>query len=167
MKGKVYGQKESALRIRLVGQAPIAATVYELERLRCNLCGKIFEAEAPEERGEKKYNESRGDEDPGRRSAADKKPGSRKRLHYFLFSPPHHSGCCIQRRFFDIAVSRSPGALRRACVRDFGCGCDRHTPRTEHVQQIKPVSCCGGTASELAISGVGAWVYTAPSEIIR
>ena len=74
LKGKVYGQKEPALRIRLVGQAPIAATVYELERLRCNLCGKIFEAEAPEERGEKKYNESRGDEDPGRRSAAEKKP---------------------------------------------------------------------------------------------
>ena len=74
LKGKVYGQKEPALRIRLVGQAPIAATVYELERLRCNLCGEIFEAEAPEERGEKKYNESRGDEDPGRRSAAEKKP---------------------------------------------------------------------------------------------
>ena len=71
MKGKVYGQKEPALRIRLVGQAPIAATAYELERLRC---GEIFEAEAPEERGEKKYNESRGDEDPGRRSAAEKKP---------------------------------------------------------------------------------------------
>ena len=58
LKGKVYGQKEPALRIRLVGQAPIAATVYELERLRCNLCGKIFEAEAPESVGEKKYNES-------------------------------------------------------------------------------------------------------------
>ena len=58
LKGKVYGQKEPALRIRLVGQAPIAATVYELERLRCNLCGEIFEAEAPESVGEKKYNES-------------------------------------------------------------------------------------------------------------
>ena len=95
-------------------------------------------------------------------------PGPRKRLHYFLFSPPHHSGCCIQRRFFDIAVSRSPGAVRRACIRDFGCGCpflagcsvnrqddDRHTRRTEHVQQIKPVSCCGGSASQL--SDFGAW----------
>ena len=58
LKGKVYEQKEPALRIRVVGQAPIAATVYELERLRCNLCGDVFEAEAPEAVGEKKYDES-------------------------------------------------------------------------------------------------------------
>ena len=58
LKGKVYAQKEPALRIRVVGQAPIAATVYELERLRCNLCGEIFEAEAPEGVGEKKYDET-------------------------------------------------------------------------------------------------------------
>ena len=57
-KGKVYEQKEPALRIRVVGQAPIAATVYELERLRCNLCGDVFEAEAPEGVGEKKYDET-------------------------------------------------------------------------------------------------------------
>lgn len=55
MKGKVYEQKDPALRIRVVGQAPIAATVYELERLRCNLCGEVFEAEAPEGVGEEKY----------------------------------------------------------------------------------------------------------------
>jgi transposase len=36
-KGKVYAQKDPGLRIRVVGQAPIEATVYELERLRC-LC---------------------------------------------------------------------------------------------------------------------------------
>jgi len=58
LKGKVYVQKEPALRIRVVGQAPIAATVYELERLRCNLCGDVFEAEAPEGVGEKKYDET-------------------------------------------------------------------------------------------------------------
>jgi transposase len=57
-KGKVYEQKEPALRIRVVGQAPIAATVYELERLRCNLCGEVFEAEAPASVGEKKYDET-------------------------------------------------------------------------------------------------------------
>jgi transposase len=56
-KAKVYEQKEPGLRIRVVGQAPIAATVYELERLRCNLCGEIFEADAPEGVGEKKYDE--------------------------------------------------------------------------------------------------------------
>ena len=58
LKGKVYEQKEPALRIRVVGQAPIAATVYELERLRCNLCGEIFEADAPEGVGEEKYDET-------------------------------------------------------------------------------------------------------------
>jgi transposase len=58
LKGKVYEQKEPALRIRVVGQAPVAATVYELERLRCNLCGDVFEAEAPPGVGEKKYDES-------------------------------------------------------------------------------------------------------------
>jgi transposase len=57
-KGKVYEQKEPALCLRVVGQAPLAATVYELERLRCNLCGQTFEAEAPEDVGEKKYDES-------------------------------------------------------------------------------------------------------------
>jgi transposase len=40
------------------GQARVAATVYELERLRCNLCGDVFEAEAPPGVGEKKYDES-------------------------------------------------------------------------------------------------------------
>ena len=58
LKGKVYVQKEPALRIRVVGQAPIAATVYELERLRCNLCSEIFEATAPASVGEKKYDET-------------------------------------------------------------------------------------------------------------
>ena len=55
LKGKVYEQQDPALRIRVVGQAPIAATVYELERLRWNLCGEIFEAAAPEAVGEEKY----------------------------------------------------------------------------------------------------------------
>jgi transposase len=58
LKGKVYRQKEPALRIRVIGQAPIEATVYELERLRCNLCGDVFEAEAPDGVGEKKYDET-------------------------------------------------------------------------------------------------------------
>src|SRR5215471_2331224 len=34
-KGNVYGQKEPKVLVRLVGQAPLAATVYSLERLRC------------------------------------------------------------------------------------------------------------------------------------
>src|SRR5271170_1280432 len=36
-KGKVYPQKEPRTLVRIVGQAPLAATVYELDRLRCNL----------------------------------------------------------------------------------------------------------------------------------
>ena len=58
LKGKVYLQKDPGLRIRVVGQTPIAAKVYELERLRCNLCGEIYEAKAPEGVGEKKYDAS-------------------------------------------------------------------------------------------------------------
>jgi transposase len=57
--GKVYRQKHPAVIVRVVGQAPLAATLWELERLRCNLCGKVFTAEAPEGVGErKKYDES-------------------------------------------------------------------------------------------------------------
>ena len=58
LKGKVYVRKDPAWRIRVVGQAPLAARVYELESLRCNLCGEVFEAAAPESVGEKKYDES-------------------------------------------------------------------------------------------------------------
>ena len=36
-RGNVYEQKEPKVLVRIVGQAPLAATVYELERLRC-LC---------------------------------------------------------------------------------------------------------------------------------
>jgi transposase len=60
LKGKVYARKEPALCIRVVGQAPLRATVYELESLRCNLCGEVFEAEAPEGVGQEKYDESAG-----------------------------------------------------------------------------------------------------------
>ena len=44
--------------VRIVGQAPLAATVYELERLRCNACGQVFTAEEPEGVGPEKYDET-------------------------------------------------------------------------------------------------------------
>jgi transposase len=44
--------------VRLVGQAPLAATVYELDRLRCNLCGEVFTAPEPEGIGPEKYDET-------------------------------------------------------------------------------------------------------------
>jgi len=53
--GKVYPLKESSPLLRIVGVAPIQATVYELERRRCNLCGEVFTAPAPAEAGEAKY----------------------------------------------------------------------------------------------------------------
>jgi transposase len=56
--GKVYSQREPGVLVRIKGQAPIAATVYQLEKLRCNLCGDVFTATAPEEAGEEKYDET-------------------------------------------------------------------------------------------------------------
>jgi hypothetical protein len=57
-KGKVYPQKEPRALVRVVGQAPLAATVYELDRLRCNLCGEVFTAQEPEGIGPEKYRPS-------------------------------------------------------------------------------------------------------------
>ena len=57
-RGKVYSVSEPGVLVRINGQAPIAATVYELEKLRCNLCGDVFTAAAPEGVGEKKYDET-------------------------------------------------------------------------------------------------------------
>jgi transposase len=59
-KGNVYNQKEPKVLVRVVGQAPLAATVYSLERLRCNGCGQVFTAEEPEGVGPDKYDETAG-----------------------------------------------------------------------------------------------------------
>jgi len=53
--GKVYRQKEPATLVRIVGRAPLEATVFEMERLRCNACGEVFTAEEPETAGPDKY----------------------------------------------------------------------------------------------------------------
>ena len=58
LKGKVYEQQEPRQLVRIVGQSPLTATVYELQRFRCNLCGEVYSAEAPEGVGENKYDES-------------------------------------------------------------------------------------------------------------
>ena len=54
----VYAQKEPKVLVRIVGQAPLAATVYSLERLRCGACGQVFTAEEPEGVGPDKYYET-------------------------------------------------------------------------------------------------------------
>jgi transposase len=57
-KGNVYGQKQPKVLLRIVGQAPLAATVYSLERLRCGACGQVFTAQEPEGIGPEKYDET-------------------------------------------------------------------------------------------------------------
>jgi transposase len=57
-KGNVYGQTEPKVLVRVVGQAPLAATVYALERLRCGACGQVFTAPEPEGVSREKYDET-------------------------------------------------------------------------------------------------------------
>jgi transposase len=52
--GTLYENTPSVL-VRFVGQAPLQATVYRLQKLRCHLCGKVFAASAPAGVGEQKY----------------------------------------------------------------------------------------------------------------
>jgi transposase len=59
-KGKIYKIKTPGFVLRLVGRAPIHATVYELEKLRCNLCGEVFTAKEPDGIGDEKYDETVG-----------------------------------------------------------------------------------------------------------
>jgi len=54
-RGKVYPLQEPGRLVRMRGQAPLAATVYQLQKLRCNLCGEVFTAEAPAGVGQEKY----------------------------------------------------------------------------------------------------------------
>jgi len=54
-KGTVYESVEPGHIVRICGQAPLGATVYELQKLRCNLCGQVFTAPAPPGVGPDKY----------------------------------------------------------------------------------------------------------------
>lgn len=59
VEGTLYDMTPGVL-IRIVGQAPLQATVYELQKIRCNLCGTIFTAPPPEGLGPKKYDATSG-----------------------------------------------------------------------------------------------------------
>jgi transposase len=59
-RGTVYETGRPGVLVRLVGQAPVAAKVYQLQKLRCNLCGQVFTAEAPEGVGTEKYDATAG-----------------------------------------------------------------------------------------------------------
>jgi transposase len=53
--GILYRQKDWSQVVRLIGQPPVGGQRYELERLRCGLCGKMETAPLPEEAGSSKY----------------------------------------------------------------------------------------------------------------
>ena len=57
-RGKVYPQRQPKTLVRVVGQPPLEATVFEMERLRCNACGQVFTANEPEDIGPDKYDAS-------------------------------------------------------------------------------------------------------------
>ena len=54
-RGKLRAQKKPGIAIRLLGAPPITATVWELERFRCDGCGEIQSAPLPAEAGTEKH----------------------------------------------------------------------------------------------------------------
>jgi transposase len=47
-KGTLYDTRRPGVLVRLVGQAPVKAVIYYLQKLRCNPCGALFTAELPQ-----------------------------------------------------------------------------------------------------------------------
>ena len=54
-KGTVYETAKPGRIVRVTGHAPLTATVYELQKVRCNLCNKVFTAAGPKDVGPEKY----------------------------------------------------------------------------------------------------------------
>jgi len=57
-KGRLYELSNPGVVIRVKGQAPLYATIYELQKYRCNLCGLVLTAKLPEGVSDKKYDET-------------------------------------------------------------------------------------------------------------
>lgn len=57
-RGTVYQVAHPGILLRFVGQPPVQATIYELEKLRCQLCGTVFTAQPPADIGTDKYDAS-------------------------------------------------------------------------------------------------------------
>jgi transposase len=57
--GTVY-EKSPGVVVRIIGQPPLTATIYQLQKLRCHLCGQVFTAAAPPEAGNAKYDATAG-----------------------------------------------------------------------------------------------------------
>jgi hypothetical protein len=60
VKGKLYEVKTPKMVVRITGKSPLHATVFEMQKLRCNLCGQIFTAEEPPGIGKEKYDAESG-----------------------------------------------------------------------------------------------------------
>ena len=52
--GTVY-DKTPGVVVRITGQPPLTATIYQVQKLRCHLCGQLFTAPEPAAAGEHKY----------------------------------------------------------------------------------------------------------------
>jgi transposase len=50
--GIVY-EKAPGVLVRITGQPPLVAKIYELQKLSCHLCGQVFTAAAPAEAGDR------------------------------------------------------------------------------------------------------------------
>jgi len=59
-RGTVYESAHPGVLVRFAGQAPLHAQIYELQKLRCNLCGHVFTAEPPPGVGNEKYDATAG-----------------------------------------------------------------------------------------------------------
>jgi len=59
-RGTVYESAHPGVLVRFAGQAPLQARIYELQKLRCNLCGHVFTAEPPPGVGPEKYDATAG-----------------------------------------------------------------------------------------------------------
>lgn len=54
-KGKLHHMQEPSTELRIFGQPPLMAKIWEMEGLRCGLCQEVFRAEAPKEALGPKY----------------------------------------------------------------------------------------------------------------
>lgn len=56
--GKVYPLKTPSPLVRITAMPPVQATVYELDKLRCNVCDQVYTAPEPDGVGPEKYDET-------------------------------------------------------------------------------------------------------------
>lgn len=57
-KGKIHASVRPGIFIQFTGSPPISGTIYITEKLRCSLCGKIYEAPLPEGVKAEKWDET-------------------------------------------------------------------------------------------------------------